>query len=283
MEELKRRVTSVLNWNESELNVLSKCGGLTNENFLMQYKGQKYVLRKSTNSANILSINRKAEFEAAKEAKKVIKTPNIIYFDDITGDMVSEFIDGKPLEDDDFIKEAMLEKIVVTLKLMHQQHTQYFFKPFDDIVNRIEYAKKNNVFDFDYKTVTDYMYEIKEWLSQNSDAFLGLCHNDPFAGNFILNDDDIYVLDFEYSAMGDILFDIACLAWGKPNEYHEKLLKMYFGKVDDCMRNRLRDIMYISQLWNASWALVKYVDGAQGYDYYGGVKSIFDSLVSWEK
>ena len=73
--------------------VIRRLGGLTNLVFFVDHHGEQYVLRipgKGTEEY----INRANEHQAASEAAKAKVSPDIVYFDDKTGVMVTRFIDN---------------------------------------------------------------------------------------------------------------------------------------------------------------------------------------------
>ncbi|MHB1483929.1 MAG: phosphotransferase [Saccharofermentanales bacterium] len=279
MDDLLIEIALALNCSSDEIKVLSKCGdGYTNDNFVFEYCDKKFVYRKSSGSANSLSVNRTAEHQAAIEIKKVVKTPDIIYFDFSSGNMITEFIDGRSLDYNELVNDKMLPKIIDCMKSIHMQKTRYHFNPYNDILKRIEYAKEKNTLDFDFIPLIEHMNQIEKKKLPDNDKYFGLCHNDFFTTNFLIKDDDIFVFDFEFSAMGDIFFDLGCLGIAMPDGYHKKILEIYFGRSDESLIEKLNDGIFIARLWNTTWALVKYADGCSKIDYKKAVEYHYNLL-----
>lgn len=117
------------------------------------------------------------------------------------------------------------------------------------------------------------MYErflkIKSRYPKEQGSYIGLCHGDPFANNFILSDDGkLYLIDYEFAGMCDVFFDIACIINWFPRENKECFLTEYFGYCDGAMLDRVCDFNFIQILWNGTWSYVKSRDpGANDFDY----------------
>lgn len=79
--------------------------------------------------------------------------------------------------------------------------------------------------------------------------------------NFYISDDQkLYLIDYEYSGMGNIFFDIACLcgSWEKSKQI--EFLKEYFGDYNENYLKYLLLYNVLSLIWNGTWAYVKSVE-----------------------
>ncbi len=81
--------------------------------------------------------------------------------------------------------------------------------------------------------------------------------------------------------MGDVFFDLACLAWVCDEKAQRHMLEIYFGECNNYLYKRLIDFSFIVQMWNASWAFVKSIDAKNDYDYLGGGLDAFKVLNNW--
>ncbi|MFT4251309.1 MAG: phosphotransferase, partial [Caulobacter sp.] len=69
---------------------------------------------------------------------------------------------------------------------------------------------------------------------------LGVCHNDSYAANFMINDaGDIRVIDWEYAANNDPAWDLAMIAMGHPGaDQAAELAADYAGAPDAALATR---------------------------------------------
>jgi thiamine kinase-like enzyme len=84
------------------------------------------------------------------------------------------------------------------------------------------------------------------------------CHNDLLNANF-LTGDQLYVLDWEYAGMGDAYFDLANFSdhHNLDDEQDRWLLNCYFGEVLPNQWAHLKIMKIMSDLREATWALVQ--------------------------
>jgi thiamine kinase-like enzyme len=85
-------------------------------------------------------------------------------------------------------------------------------------VNFRNYAKIINYylkyFDSKEKNLANILYKCGEECLQNINKFpknMGLCHNDIHRQNMIINNNNCYLIDFEYASINDIYVDLACI------------------------------------------------------------------------
>ncbi|MHC1695127.1 MAG: phosphotransferase [Eubacteriales bacterium] len=258
-------------------------GGLTNKSVVFTHKGRKYFLRLGTPQSGLLGINRRAEYAALLAVSDTLS--EILYFNPDNGDMVMDFIEGTVLSASDLSQHRWIDKTVDLFKDIHSRRAEYDFDPFGDIASRFTYCREHGVpLPRELDGVLDTCHAVQERLCPVPDHFYGLCHNDPFEGNFIWGRDErLRLIDYEYAGNGDIFFDLACLAWGYSPELRAYLLEKYFGQCTDELYGRLYDNIFVVSLWNASWAAVK--SEAQTpedrMDYREGLFRNVSGLVNW--
>ena len=130
------------------------------------------------------------------------------------------------------------------------------FNPVEQIHLMYKKIKKHKEFEF-YNNCINGMKSILEKYSKPQD--LALCHNDITAGNIIIKEGKIYLIDFEFSGMNDIYYDLAGFCCMLNDEKREIFLNNYF-KDEKCDKEKLNDYIKINFLWNASWNLIKYLE-----------------------
>ena len=120
--------------------------------------------------------------------------------------------------------------------------------------------------------------ERAEWLlNRVEDAFnkdgmeLRPCHNDTYIINFMYNEDtkDVKMVDFEYSSMGDISYDLAIFS---TDEFYEDphdmlIIKRYFGEFDERQFARLKLMKLVADIKWGMWASVQAMSSTLDFDF----------------
>ncbi|HXQ39897.1 MAG TPA: choline/ethanolamine kinase family protein [Candidatus Udaeobacter sp.] len=89
------------------------------------------------------------------------------------------------------------------------------------------------------------------------------CHIDPAPHNFIAAGGRHYLLDWEYAAMCEPLWDLAGLAieGGLDADREARMLEIYFGQIEKAWLGRLYLYKIVLRLLAAAWAAVQIADG----------------------
>lgn len=260
--------------NENKFKKITKLGGLNNTNFLLENDNFKYVLRipSKENKNSFKKEHYILTFASLNEL-----SPPIIYHNEDNGLLISKFLKDSNVSFSKFTSYEFLEKLSSTLKKFHKLKAPFYFNPFNLIRENLKFLNENN-FEFP-REVAPLLHKLnylEEKLKENS--LIGLCHNDLNSSNVLYYDDKAYLIDFEFSAMGDIFFDLATLSWMLEEKERYFLLKSYFGYYSQSLMNRLTDYLFVVKLWNASWSFIKSLDSDSTYDYRLGGNMILDDL-----
>jgi thiamine kinase-like enzyme len=95
-------------------------------------------------------------------------------------------------------------------------------------------------------------------------------HVDPVAHNFVrAGDGALYLIDWEYAAMAEPLWDLAAVAIEAELDaaLEEVLLAAYFGAAASAQRGRFALYKASLNLLAAAWAVVQIVDGNGSADF----------------
>ena len=266
-----------LNWDINLLSKLEPLGGLNNNNYKAIYCNKTYFIRLCEPS--LFNINRENELEVINKASFLNLCPIPIYFNVKTGNMVSKWINGTMPTEFEFNSESFLNNLCSTLKKFHLKDCQTTFNPFKEIRNRI-------ILCIDLKlTLPTYIHSLTSKLSifeeeLESNKLLGLCHNDLNVSNIIMSKNNLYIIDYEFSATCDVFFDLATVAWLQDYNGRVNLLKSYFGYFTSKDYEKLLKYIYIVKLQNALWSLIKSSNSLSNYDYKNGANIIFNELYS---
>ena len=265
-----------MNWNPINISFIEKLGGLSSENYKVSYNNNDYFVKICI--ADYLHTDRVNELSILNKVSKINLAPNIYYFSNKSGNMITSWIDGSMPSLDDFNSSNFLNMLSNSLKSLHNLKCEKQFNPFNDIRKRIEICKDLNL---PLPKSINILLEFLTYLEYklNKSPLIGLCHNDLNASNIILTSNKLYFVDYEYSSMGDIFFDLATISWFFSEKSRKDLLKFYFGEYNPKDYEKLLDFIFIVKFYNASWSLLKSTDLNINYDYLSGAKIIFKDLL----
>lgn len=265
-----------MNWNPINISFIEKLGGLSSENYKVSYNNNDYFIKICI--ADYLHTDRINELSILNKVSKINLAPNIYYFSNKSGNMITSWIDGSMPSLDDFNSSNFLNMLSNSLKSLHNLKCEKQFNPFNDIRKRIEICKDLNL---PLPKSINILLEFLTYLEYklNKSPLIGLCHNDLNASNIILTSNKLYFVDYEYSSIGDIFFDLATISWFFSEKSRKDLLKFYFGEYNPKDYEKLLDFIFIVKFYNASWSLLKSTDLNINYDYLSGAKMIFKDLL----
>lgn len=265
-----------MNWNPINISFIEKLGGLSSENYKVSYNNNDYFVKICI--ADYLHTDRVNELSILNKVSKINLAPNIYYFSNKSGNMITSWIDGSMPSLDDFNSSNFLNMLSNSLKSLHNLKCEKQFNPFNDIRKRIEICKDLNL---PLPKSINILLEFLTYLEYklNKSPLIGLCHNDLNASNIILTSNKLYFVDYEYYSMGDIFFDLATISWFFSEKSRKDLLKFYFGEYNPKDYEKLLDFIFIVKFYNASWSLLKSTDLNINYDYLSGAKMIFKDLL----
>ena len=254
---------------------LYKLGGLNNKNYLFE-TNNKYVVRipSKDNKNNFYN-----ESIILKKIAHLDITPKIIYNNENNGVLVSKFIENSNLNINSYKDKNFISNLTSSLKKLHNIKCDIYFNPFIHIENTISYLKDINFkFDHDIDKLLEKYYSIKNILANN--IVYGLCHCDLNSSNILYKNNSIYLIDFEFSGVCDIFFDLATISWFLDESMKLELLNSYFGYYDLSLKEKLENYIFIVKLWNATWSYKKSLNNKTSYDYKLGANMILDDLLN---
>ena len=252
-----------LGWGRAECEVGETSYGATNSSYFCTYGGEKYIIRIGAENSDLLVINRHAEKAAMEAVRGAEYSIPFVYFNPENGNMVTKYVDADAMTGEEFAREENIVKMAAILKDLHSRKTGYFFNPYDDVEKKLEYIKQHKI---PMHEKFDEAYEIYKIRMERNPAFekkyLGLCHNDITAGNCLIAKDNqkIYLIDYEFSGMGNIYNDLLCMVHSLPAEMQQLFFREYFGEYEERMMQKAKDFHVIVLMWNVTWAYLKTLD-----------------------
>ena len=267
-KEHLEKVKSLSFWTTSvEVSAIS--GGLNNSNYLVNHKGDRYVVRIEEEEAH-LGINRYNELLCAKVGYRCDVSPSLVYSK--PGVIVTEFIEARVLGVEEGRKRKFIEKMAEVLRTLHNvdhRHTEGIvnYSPFEQIKN---YARKARQLGAGMPAGIDEMLEDLTQLERMMGQFVPtFCHNDPYPTNWLIDGANMWIIDWEHAGIGNPMYDLGYLSvtFGFTTELDEQLIRCYQGEVTDKVMRDLKVMKTVALLRGVLWGLIRSVTSEVNFDF----------------
>jgi thiamine kinase-like enzyme len=250
---------------------LPLAGGITNQNFTVEDRGRRYVVRVG-NDILVHGVVRANELAASRAAHLAGLSPRVVHAE--PGILVLDFIEGRTLTAEDVRNPANLGRLVDIVRRCHRDIPQNLRGP----------AAMFWVF----HVVRDYAHTLRGASSRHTPLLPNLLsraaqleaavgpievvfgHNDLLAANFIDDGQRLWLVDWEYAGFNSPLFDLGGLASNSElsPKQTERALSLYFDKpVDDELRRRAAAMTAASLLRETMWSMVSEINSTVDFDY----------------
>ncbi len=258
---------------EAEITI-KRLGGLTNLVFFVDHAGEQYVLRLPGKGTEEY-INRRNEAQAAREAAKAKVSPDVVYFDDKTGIMITRYVDHSVTMTPANFKsrEGAPARAGEVFKKLHSSGAKFNFRfelfSMIDDYKKILAAKKMEL-PAGYAIVLKSAESVRKALNAHTLPLVA-CHCDPLCENFLDTGKRMWIVDWEYSGMNDPIWDLGDLAveaeFSAAQE--EEMLAAYFN-VPPTASERGRFAIYKAMcdlLWTL-WGLIQHANNNPVDDFW---------------
>src|SRR2546430_5059174 len=259
-------------WKGLAVTISPLSGGLTNENYLVESGGKRYVMRLPGQSTELLSIDRENEVHNTKAAASTGIGPRVL--EHLPGDdvMVLEFISGPTMSAKTLQTRQMAARMAHSFHRLHSApRFRREFNMFRLIETYLAIVDQHGVtIPNDYHDWLPVVSQIERAVSVAA-LHLAPCHNDLLCENFIDDGVALRIVDYELSGNNDPCFDLGNTAQEADfdPDLRAALCESYFGKVDPRQLARMNLFALMSDvgwtLWGAIQAKISRVD----YDFRG--------------
>jgi thiamine kinase len=227
-------------------------GGPASNSYLVTRDADRFVLRIDTDVAVSLGLDRETEMKIMTTVGANGLGPAAEYSDPQKGLLITRYVEGRVWTENDLQDPDCIRKLVALLRRLHSLEPQGHRFDIEQKVDR--YAGIIATQEGD-----ELAAKARRLISQldDSSAPQCLCHNDLNSAN-IIEGEGLTLIDWEYAAIGDPMFDLATVA-----EHHridetmsEALLGAYFNVAceDDIDRYGQNRFLYrhLLVLWLAA-------------------------------
>jgi thiamine kinase-like enzyme len=271
VEEAAERISL---WRGKQLTLSSLSGGMTNENYLVETGGERYVMRIPGTSTELLSIDRANELHNARAAASTGIAPAVLEHIPELNVMVLEFIAGETMSAPTLQSARMVRRMAESFKRLHA--APRFLKDFD--MFRLIEVYLRIVEEHDVRIPPDYRERLPLVAEIERAVNVGAlppvsCHNDLLCENFIDDGHALRIVDYELSGNNDPCFDLGNTAQeaSLDDELRAVLCEAYFGRPDRQQLARMNLFALMSDvgwtLWGAIQARISTLD-FDFTDYY---------------
>ncbi|WP_227765584.1 choline kinase family protein [Zhaonella formicivorans] len=248
-------------------------GGLTNFNFKVTIDGVTYALR-IAGDGTMEYLDRPGEKHNAQIMSDLGINAPIIYYDETTGNQVCKYIDDSiTLHIPDMQQEKYLSKAAKVFKKYHDCGKQ-FKAHFDPLKEADVYRKLLIEKNFDFyegaEKMEEYLERIKKAYAKHPPK-LAPCHNDPLCENWLDDNKNFYLIDWEYAGMNDPMFDLGALSLeaSLTPEQERFLLTEYYGRdiTEQEYGSLVINKFLCDALWSY-WAVLQIATGKSREEYW---------------
>jgi thiamine kinase-like enzyme len=258
-------------------------GGITNRNSLVECDGRQFVVRIPGADTHLLEIDRNVEREANARAAGLAFAPDVVAFIEPEGILVTRFVEGDPVPVEAMTDPEVLTPIAGLLRTFHSSSPlSGEFDGFRVPTRHLVAARARGVHVPDrYRVVEDLVAEVAAAFAASPEPQRP-CHNDLLNANFLRDDHQFWLLDWEYAGMNDRYFDLANLAVnnGFDAEDEAALVDAYFGAVTERRLARLRLMKIVSDARESTWALIQLGISTIDFDYAEYARQHLDRLLA---
>jgi thiamine kinase-like enzyme len=256
--------------NDPGLRITTLGGGITNHNYRIDTRGESFVLRVAGEGTEQLGIDREVEHAANRAAAEIGLAPEVVYFLRPEGYLVTRFIEGRPVDEAEMGRQAMIRRVAEALRAVHNlPPIPGVFSAFQVVQDYAEAARRHGV-KFP-STFAEMKASLDDMEAQLPVTASRPCHNDLLNANFLEASGRLCILDWEYAGMGDTYFDLA--NFSRNHNFNPEqdawLLEAYAGQASRPRMARLQLMRVASDMREALWGLLQSGISRLDFDFRG--------------
>lgn len=255
-------IKDVQQWNQAkkiEFEPLN--GGYTNVTYKVNIDNNLYAIRINGHQNEFLKLKREEEIRAIEQAARLDLAPMVLDCKNKDDYLITEFLNGSILSKEEIHEPEIIKKVAEALRKVHSiKDIKRICSPYHLIRSYLEGAERLGVkIPIELGSYLERMTEIENSRKKDLENTNKYCHNDYFTFNMIKSDyENIKVIDWELSGIGDAYFDLATLSFSNSFNQAEEiiLLRSYFGNYNHEMHSILSDLKLVCMIREISWALL---------------------------
>jgi choline kinase len=285
---IKQKIEKLLS-KEEEIVSVERLGGMTNNNYLVETTDRKFIVKFFGKGTEKL-INRIAEKSNLEKLRDLELDVENYIFDINEGIKVNEYIENATTFDAHYIKTKNKEVAEILQKVHGSgKELEGEFKIFDEIKKYEDLIQGEIKYAY-YDKIRDKVFGLQSHLEE-----IGIdrksCHIDLVPENFIEDENGrVYLIDWEYSAMNDPMWDLAALFIESNYRKSEEgdFFKYYYSEKTPVSIAKIMIYKILQDFLWSLWTIYKEEQGAEfgsyGQDRYNRcLKNLKEYIESYEK
>lgn len=263
---LPEALRHVPGFTESSARVTPIEGGTVNRSFIVETPGGRYFLRLHEAVGVALGADHAREARLQAAAAHAGLAPPLIHADPAHRFAVSEFLDGRVWTPADFEVEGQVRRLGITLQRVHEVLPP-IAAPFD-LAALLEgfFERITAAVPAERAPLGALIERARGIFGKVASDTRGatLFHSDPHHSNLIERPDGrLQLVDWEYAAVGDPLYDLACvLAYYPAAERHSQVLLQAAGLSQAASPSMLAQATWLYTLLGYFWFRARRLDAA---------------------
>ena len=250
----------------TEIKALKK--GMTNRSFRFRCRDKYYIMRIPGEGTGKM-INRRHEYAVYSQLQGRNITDPVVYMSPENGYKITEYIQGARTCNSEDMEEV--GRCMQYLRCFHEMDIQV--EHTFDLYERLEYYEslwneETSIYR-DYPETKKNIYSLKKYIEAQPKQ-ISLTHIDAVCDNFLLKDDKIFLIDWEYAGMQDVHVDIAMFAIYAmyDREQIDQLIDAYFPEgVNKAVRVKIYCYIAVCGLLWSNWCEYKRMCGVEFGEY----------------
>ena len=265
---IDRLIKLIPEWNGKLIKVNPINSGITNINFEVIVGKKSFFLSMPSSNSELLNIDYRNKYYNNKICGEINISPRVTHFIESENLLVTEFIKSKASSLAMFQSSKEIEQLVKNIKLLHNANP--FLRKFN-MFNQISYYQnilKKDAFPKKLFKYVNNINTLKQKLYLPNDKLVP-CHNDLLAANIINKNNQIFIVDFDYSGNNDPCFELGNLS--VEMEYNDeqinKLVRSYYGEINENIISRVNLQGIVSDIGWSLWSYIQVKNSNLNFDY----------------
>ena len=265
---IDRLIKLIPEWKGKLIKVNPINSGITNINFEVIVGKKTFFLSMPSSNSELLNIDYRNKYYNNKICGEINISPRVTHFIESENLLVTEFIKSKCSSLVIFQSSKEIEQLVKNIKLLHNANP--FLRNFN-MLSQISYYQNILKKDFLPKELNRYVNNIKSLKNKLylPNHKLVSCHNDLLAENIINKNNQIFIVDFDYSGNNDPCFELGNLSveMEYDDEQINKLVRSYYGEINENIISRVNLQGVVSDIGWSLWSYVQVENSNLNFDY----------------
>ena len=265
---IDRLIKLIPEWKGKLIKVNPINSGITNINFEVIVDKKSFFLSMPSSNSELLNIDYRNKYYNNKICGEINISPRVTHFIESENLLVTEFIKSKASSLTLFQSSKGIEQLVKNIKLLHNANP--FLRNFN-MLTQISYYQNILKKDFLPKELNRYVNNIKSLKNKLylPNHKLVSCHNDLLAENIINKNNQIFIVDFDYSGNNDPCFELGNLSveMEYDDEQINRLVRCYYGEINENIISRVNVQGIVSDIGWSLWSYVQVKNSNLNFDY----------------